>query len=129
MSEFKCPKRLALFLMAIGEKLTGEQLRECINHSRESYTELSLNSWETGVAQWIMADDAMAEQYVQEHRKGLERLEEQRRKCQWAYERLTGRGWSNDYTISAELESIGRRVKDALEKVEEIRKAAQAPTE
>ena len=128
MSEetFKCPRNLAYFLMAIGKNLSGDQLRECIEGARNDarfFGEPSLNSWETMVARWIMADDGMAELYVADHRKGLEALEEQRRTLRWHLDKLT----RSDYSVLSELRGIRRNADDAIKAIESAKAETEKP--
>lgn len=125
MSEFKCPKNLALFLMAIGKRLTGDQLRECFEQARHeaSYVEVSLNTWELWAAKWVMSGDDMAELFVQDHRKGLNALEEQRRILRWHVDKLT----DSSYSVLAELHGIRRNADDAIQAIESAKAATEKP--
>ena len=103
-----------MFMAAIGEKLTGEQLRDCIEDAGRRYSDQTVTAAQLRIGLWIMDGEDMAEHYQYERSGALERMDEARRKLEWAWSAITKQpGWGDRGTIRAQLN-------DALRSIERI---------
>lgn len=118
MSEAKektVPAGLAALIAAFGEKLTGEQIRECLEQAhRSSFAVPNLTHQQEYACRAVLADGGMAEWYGYERSSNLEQLRSLRNKCDAALKAFTKPAGS--YSFEAELHAIRQDADDALKK-------------
>src|ERR1700750_740081 len=107
------PKKLAALVAAFGQKLTGEQLAECLNEADRMY-DPTLTYYQRRVCDAVMADDDMAQWYGFERAQNLEKLRDLRVKCHFAIEALTkmDRSW-HDQGMLSDLRGIASAAENA----------------
>ena len=115
--EPKIPRKLAALVAAFGEKLTGEQINECLQSADRNYTEPSLTHQQRYACRVVLGDEELAAWYKYERSAGLERLRVLRIKVESAIQQMVGleRHWSDESGMRGSLAKIGDQAKRAID--------------
>lgn len=118
------PFRLAALLAAFSQKLSGEQMLECIRETQR-IDNPTLNYQADRILRWVLEDDDVAAWYGFERKEGLEQIEDLRRKVSSALRTVTATG---DYSFVSELASVERNARDARARYTKMIEELQATT-
>jgi hypothetical protein len=116
-TEKNIPRKLAALVAAFGEKLTGDQLKECLQNADRGYSSPSLSHHQEMVCRHVLADEDVAAWYGFERAAGLENLRTLRYKCKSALEalvKLERNGWYDDRGMRSDLSEIARKANEAV---------------
>lgn len=125
MNPDKVPVRLARFIAAIGQFVTGEQMHKAAEACNEHYplADVSLSTAEAWAVRGILTDDTLGQLYVENYSAALDELRLARRRCEHALEQLTKTdGWRGD-GLEGALRGIIANAEEALKGVQSVRTA------